>query len=204
MEANALNDPLSRSYQLYVLLEFENSSKVELELATEVFERCVAHGYAKDGVISQSQDQARKLWKFREGITESIAKHTPFKSDVSVRESKIPHFLRRLEEILIESVPQLEAVLFGHLGDGNIHINLLKPFDMQMQEFREECEKVSNLIFDLVQKLDGSISAEHGIGLVKKPYLKYSRDGADLNYMKGVKRIFDPKNIMNPGKLLDA
>ena len=204
MEANALNDPLSRSYQLYVLLEFENSSKVELELATEVFERCVAHGYAKDGVISQSQDQARKLWKFREGITESIAKHTPFKSDVSVRESKIPHFLRRLEEILIESVPQLEAVLFGHLGDGNIHINLLKPFDMQMQEFREECEKVSNLIFELVQKLDGSISAEHGIGLVKKPYLKYSRDEADRNYMKGVKRIFDPKNIMNPGKLLDA
>ena len=75
---------------------------------------------------------------------------------------------------------------------------------MPMQEFREECEKVSNLIFELVQKLDGSISAEHGIGLVKKPYLKYSRDEADRNYMKGVKRIFDPKNIMNPGKLLDA
>ena len=143
------------------------------------------------------------MWKFREGITESIASYNPFKSDVSCRISKIPTFLRKLEKILGGFSPHFEAVLFGHLGDGNIHINLLEPIEMDSQKFQEECKKLSKLVFKLVQSCDGSISAEHGIGLTKKPYLNYSRDDAELNYMRGVKCLFDPKNIMNPGKLVD-
>ena len=89
------------------------------------------------------------------------------------------------------------------MGDGNIHINLLKPNQMDSAEFRGVCNIISKSIFDLIKSFGGSISAEHGIGLTKKPYLNYSRSEAELNYMRGVKRLFDPNNIMNPGKLID-
>ena len=203
IEANGLSNPFGRIYPFYVLVEFENSSRSQLDFASVLFDKCITSGYAVDGVVSQNQSQAKSLWKFREGITESIANYNPFKSDVSCRISRIPTFLQRLEKILGGFSPHFEAVLFGHLGDGNIHINLLQPIEMDSQEFREECKKISKLIFESVQSFGGSISAEHGIGLTKKPYLSYSRDEAELNYMRGVKRLFDPENIMNPGKLVD-
>ena len=154
-------------------------------------------------MLSQNLRQAGELWEFREGITESIASYKPFKSDISCRVSQTPAFLSSLEKTLSGFDPKIETVLFGHLGDGNIHINLLKPIHMDSEEFREVCKIISKSIFNLVKSFGGSISAEHGIGLTKKPYLNYSRDEAELNYMRGVKRLFDPKNIMNPGKLID-
>ena len=203
IESNGLSNPFGRIYPFYVLVEFENSSRSQLDFASELFDKCITSGYAVDGVVSQNQSQAKSLWKFREGITESIASYNPFKSDVSCRISRIPTFLQRLEKILAGFSPHFEVVLFGHLGDGNIHINLLQPIEIDSQDFREECKKISKLIFESVQSFGGSISAEHGIGLTKKPYLSYSRDEAELNYMRGVKRLFDPENIMNPGKLVD-
>ena len=203
IKSNELSDPFGRIYPFYALVEFENNNKDQLDVASVLFEKCIKSGYAVEGVVSQNQSQAKSLWKFREGITESIADYNPFKSDVSCRISKIPTFLQELEKISSVFSRQFEVVLFGHLGDGNIHINLLQPFQMDSQEFREECKKISKLIFESVQSLGGSISAEHGIGLIKKPYLSYSRDEAELNYMRGVKRLFDPENIMNPGKLVD-
>ena len=96
-----------------------------------------------------------------------------------------------------------ETIFFGHIGDGNIHMNILKPDGLTTNSFYKECEKVTEMVFGLVQEFGGRISAEHGIGVLKKPYLRYSRGKEEITYMKAVKRMFDPNNIMNPGKLMD-
>ena len=203
IESKKLRNPFDHIYPFYALVEFENYYGDQLSVASELFEKCIDYGYAGEGVVSQNKRQAREFWEFREGITESIASYKPFKSDVSCRISQTPAFLDDLYRILNRFDPKIEAVLFGHLGDGNIHINLLKPVQMDSEEFREKCKIIAKRIFSLVRSFGGSISAEHGIGLIKKPYLNYSRDEAELKYMRGVKRLFDPKNIMNPGKLVD-
>ena len=203
LEGKSLRNPFDHIYPFYVLVEFESYTEVQVNVASELFEMFIDSGYAAEGVLSQNLRQAGELWEFREGITESIASYKPFKSDISCRVSQTPAFLSSLEKTLSGFDPKIETVLFGHLGDGNIHINLLKPIQMDSEEFREVCKIISKSIFNLVRSFGGSISAEHGIGLTKKPYLNYSRDEAELNYMRGVKRLFDPKNIMNPGKLID-
>lgn len=91
---------------------------------------------------------------------------------------------------------------YGHIGDGNLHMNILKPEKMAVEEFEEVCRRVNPEVFALTQAHHGSISAEHGIGLLKQAYLAYSRPEADIERMRGIKAVFDPMNIMNPGKLL--
>jgi FAD/FMN-containing dehydrogenase len=93
------------------------------------------------------------------------------------------------------------VVWFGHIGDGNVHINILKPATLQKDEFIKECRKVDTLLYDLVGKFDGAISAEHGVGLAKKSYLTYSRSKEEIEIMKKIKLAFDPDNIINPGKI---
>ena len=92
---------------------------------------------------------------------------------------------------------------FGHIGDGNLHLNILKPTDLSTDEFKARCDTVSPKIFDVVQEYGGSISAEHGVGLLKKSYLHYSRSVAEVDIMRGIKRVFDPDGILNPGKIFD-
>jgi FAD/FMN-containing dehydrogenase len=95
------------------------------------------------------------------------------------------------------------VVWFGHIGDGNLHINVLKPDDTSDAEFLIQCEHVTKLLAEVLHRFDGSISAEHGIGLVKKAYLGSTRGAAEIALMRGVKRAFDPNGLMNPGKLFD-
>ena len=92
-------------------------------------------------------------------------------------------------------------VWFGHIGDGNLHINVLKPEDLADAEFIAQCEQVTKLLAAALQRHGGSISAEHGIGLVKKPYLESTRSAEEIALMRGVKQVFDPNGILNPGKL---
>jgi len=122
---------------------------------------------------------------------------------VSVRVSKMPDFLKELDKLLTEYYPDFESILFGHLGDGNLHINILKPEELKKEDFIKECEKVNLILFDLIQKYEGSISAEHGVGLLKKDYLSYSCSFEEINLMKELKKILDPDNILNPGKIFD-
>ena len=91
---------------------------------------------------------------------------------------------------------------YGHIGDGNLHLNILKPKDMDAAEFNKKCSIVNHQVFEVTQRLNGSISAEHGVGLLKRDYLEYSRSPEEIAYMKAVKAVFDPKGIMNPGKML--
>ena len=170
----------------------------------ELFEYCLERGWIVDGTISQSRAQAENLWRLREDISETIAKFSPYKNDISVKVSKVPDFLEELDALVTQVYPEFEIIWFGHIGDGNVHLNILKPEQLEIGKFYESCSKISEWVFDLVKKYGGSISAEHGIGILKKPFLQYSRSPAELEYMKSIKRIFDPHNIMNPGKLIDV
>src|SRR5690606_25484891 len=153
--------------------------------------------------IAQSGAQAQQLWRLREGITEAVARYRPYKNDVSVRISAMPAFLGEVQALLGEAYPDFEVVWFGHIGDGNLHINVLKPDAWDDASFVAACEKVTKLLADVLHRHGGSISAEHGIGLVKKPYLGSTRSAAEIAAMRGIKAVLDPNGILNPGKLFD-
>ncbi|MDO5609881.1 MAG: FAD-binding oxidoreductase, partial [Pseudomonadota bacterium] len=201
--AHGAQPPFAQAYACYAVVEFadENSSDEAAALAT--FEAGLEAGWALDGVIAASDTQAARLWRLREGITESLAPHTPYKNDVAVRISALPAFLAEAEALIGEAYPQFEVVWFGHIGDGNLHINVLKPKDMAQADFVRDCERVTGLLAEVLHRHGGSISAEHGIGLVKKPYLASTRDEAEIAAMRGIKAVLDPDGIMNPGKLFD-
>lgn len=195
--------PFEGSADYYALLEFEAISEADMDLVMSLFEQCVENGWVVDGVISQSETQLQNLWRLREYISETISHWTPYKNDISVVVSKVPPFLREIDEVVNREYPDFEIIWFGHIGDGNLHLNILKPDDLPKEEFFPRCNKVSKWVMEIVEKYDGSVSAEHGVGMTKKAYLGYSRSEAEIAYMKAVKATFDPNNIINPGKLLD-
>jgi glycolate oxidase subunit GlcD len=195
--------PFETEAEYYALLEFEAETEGHIDQAMELFEKCMEEGWVLDGVMSQSETQAQNLWRLREDISETIAEWTPYKNDISVVVSKVPPFLNEIEEIVTREYPNFEIIWFGHIGDGNLHLNILKPDDLAKEVFFEQCAKVSTWVFEIVEKYNGSVSAEHGVGMTKKPYLEYTRSAAEIGYMRAVKAAFDPKNIMNPGKLID-
>jgi FAD/FMN-containing dehydrogenase len=203
IEEKQLQRPFETESDFYALIEFENLSEQDMDTAMNLFETCLEEGWIVDGTISQNTTQASNLWRLREDISETISKFTPYKNDISVKVSKVPEFLQEVDSLVTSAYPDFEIIWFGHIGDGNIHLNILKPEALQPEEFFEKCAQVSHLVFEIVEKHGGSISAEHGVGLLKKPFLHYSRSAAEITYMKAIKKIFDPNNIMNPGKLVD-
>tara|TARA_B110000977_G_scaffold41293_1_gene55558 strand:+ start:934 stop:2328 length:1395 start_codon:yes stop_codon:yes gene_type:complete len=197
-----LSRPFADPSAFYALIEFDQRNPAVMDAALAAFESCVESGIAVDGVISQSEQQRKDIWRYREGISEAITPHTPYKNDVSVRVSKVPAFLKAVDATVTSAYPEFEIVWFGHIGDGNLHLNILKPTDWPLDRFKRECEAVSEQVMKLVQKFAGSVSAEHGVGLLKRDQLKYSRSAEEIEIMKAMKRVFDPAGIMNPGKLL--
>lgn len=203
LEHAPLSRPFATVSQNYVLVEVENVDATVEEKALSIFESCVEQGWVLDGSIAQSDNQARDFWRLREDISEATAPYMPYKNDVSVMISKVPQFLEETDRVLRESYPDFEVVWFGHIGDGNMHINVLKPKNLTRDEFLKKCLHVNDLLFGVIEKLGGSISAEHGVGLVKKPYLEFTRSPEEIALMKAVKASFDPDGIMNPGKIFD-
>lgn len=185
----------------YALLEFEASSEEVSNAALELFEHCVEQGWVLDGVMSQSEQQLQNLWKLREYISETISHWTPYKNDISVTVSKVPAFLKEIDAIVEANYPDFEVIWFGHIGDGNLHLNILKPDAMAKEEFFAKCATVNQWVFETVDKYNGSISAEHGVGMTKRDYLGYSRSPEEIALMKAIKAVFDPNGIMNPGKI---
>ncbi len=199
----AVSPPFATPAPFYALLEFEAISYETVEEAMQLFERCTEAGWVVDGVMSQNTAQAKSLWRLREDISESISKHTPYKNDISVVVSRVPAFLEEVNGIVAARYPHFEIVWFGHIGDGNVHLNILKPAGLPKDEFFAQCHLVNEWVFEAVQRHEGSVSAEHGIGLMKKKYLGYTRSPEEIAYLKAIKAAFDPNNVMNPGKLFD-
>ena len=195
--------PFETASNFYALIEFEQRGEEDLEAAMALFEHCLEQGWIVDGTISQSLTQAESLWRLREDISETIAQFTPYKNDIAVRVSAVPQFLKDVDSLVREQYPEFEIIWFGHIGDGNVHLNILKPENLEAQVFFEQCGSVSNQVFSLVQQYGGSVSAEHGVGLLKKPYLNYSRDPQEIEYMRLIKQAFDPNGVLNPGKVFD-
>ncbi|MGX1124652.1 FAD-binding oxidoreductase [Pseudomonas sp. HLS-6 TE3448] len=193
--------PFDTDCPFYALLEFEASTEEVANDALATFEHCVEQGWVIDGVMSQSQQQLKNLWKLREYISETISHWTPYKNDISVTVSKVPAFLKDIDAIVGEHYPDFEVVWYGHIGDGNLHLNILKPENLSKDEFFAKCATVNKWVFETVEKYNGSISAEHGVGMTKRDYLTYSRSPVEIEYMKAVKAAFDPNGIMNPGKI---
>lgn len=202
LENTGLPKPLETDAPFYVLAEVETRNEQDEEHALGVFEKCLEEGWVMDGVISQSDVQAATFWRYREDISESLAKYSPYKNDVAVTISKVPQFMQDLDTLLAGAYPTWEVVWFGHIGDGNLHINILRPEGMTKEEFVKECRKVDPMVFEVVKKNQGSISAEHGVGMTKRSFLTYTRSEAEIEMMKGIKKVFDPDNIINPGKVI--
>jgi len=201
---HSLQRPFEAITPYYALLEFEAENEGVMESAMQLFEECMENGWVEDGVISQNETQLQNLWSLREFISETISHETPYKNDLSVIVSKVPEFLKAVDTFVEETYPGFEIVWFGHIGDGNLHLNILKPKDMDQTEFFEKCHQVSAKVFTITQAFGGSVSAEHGVGLVKKDFLHFSRSPEEILYMKAIKNAFDPNKIMNPGKMLDS
>jgi FAD/FMN-containing dehydrogenase len=197
-----LRSPFESPSGCYVLLEAEvkDSGEVESWLGS-LFER----GLVTDGTLAQSPTQASELWALRESISESLsATGLPHKNDVSLPVSGLEGFCAELEQVFGARYPGWEIALFGHIGDGNLHINVMKPDALEKAEFLAHTKQADHAMFELVRKHGGSISAEHGIGLLKKDYLTYTRAPAELALLRTLKRAMDPNNILNPGKILDV
>ncbi len=199
--AHGAQRAIDGDYPFYVVTEFDAPDEAAQDAALAAFEQGVNDGWIADGVIAQSEAQAAALWRLREGITESLAPRKPYKNDISLRIGALPPFLEEIQALLSREYPHFEVVWFGHIGDGNLHINVLKPDGLADADFIAQCEQVTKLLSSALQRHGGSISAEHGIGLVKKPYLEGTRSAAEIALMRGVKQVFDPRGILNPGKL---
>lgn len=198
-----LAPPLEKPLPIYLLIEAESDSEDKMQFLLSSFEKGVEAGWIQDGVISQSLQQAESFWKYRDYISESLSPFSPYKNDVSVKISDITKFIAEVEQTLKKEYPTFQVVWFGHIGDGNLHVNILKPETLAMDEFVKSCQKADVILFDIIRKFAGSVSAEHGVGLSKKPFLHFTRSPEEIAIMKQIKKVFDPDAILNPGKIFD-
>ncbi|MCM0604641.1 MAG: FAD-binding oxidoreductase [Xanthomonadaceae bacterium] len=197
--------PLTSDSPCYVLMEVErattSASKNEVEnWLASLFDRELVC----DGVLAQTPREATDIWTLREGIAESLAAiNMNHKHDVSVPIAKLEPFIAELSQSLKQTYKQFNAFVFGHIGDGNLHFNVVKPNDMSKEDFLKNMSFIDQDLFKLIQKYSGSVSAEHGIGLLKKKALHYTRTSVEMVYLKSIKKVFDPENLLNPGKIFD-
>jgi len=198
-----LKYPMRSRAPYYLLLEVEAGDAQAEEQILDTFEECLKNNLITDGILSQSQAQSREMWVYREGITESISRFSPYKNDISVRLSSLSAFIAELTQVLELEYSELQVLMFGHIGDGNLHVNILKPENLSQDDFFRHCLRVNQLVFKLVQKYQGSISAEHGVGLLKKDFLGFTRSAEEILILKQIKRVFDPDCVLNPGKVFD-
>jgi FAD/FMN-containing dehydrogenase len=197
--------PLAGPARHYVLVELatprpDAGLRASLEL---VLERALADGIVLDAAIAESEAQRAAIWRLREEHSEAQKRAgASVKNDVSVPVSKVPEFIRRAAAACENLIPGIRAAPFGHMGDGNIHFNLLQPEDADAAWFLTQDHAILDAVNEVVRALDGSFSAEHGIGRLKPYMMPDWRGGAELEAMRRIKAALDPLGIMNPGKVL--
>jgi FAD/FMN-containing dehydrogenase len=188
--------PLPQSHPWYVLVEIADSGAQALlaERVERALAECAERGAVIDAVLAQSGEQSQALWRIRETIPE--AQFTNVKHDVAVPVSRTPELIERVTARLRERFPQAEVYAFGHVGDGNIHYNVGPP------ALVAERAAVNRIVYGVVAELGGSISAEHGLGQLKREEIRGHKDALELELMLRVKQALDPQGLMNPGKVL--
>ena len=197
-------DPLPEAAPWYVLAEMDDTDPAADPHAalSSALDQALGEGLALDAAIAQSEGQINALWALREQISEAQRlEGISIKHDISVPVSRIPAFIEDATERLQEQFPGIRVVCFGHVGDGNLHYNLSKPNQQENTEFIGQTPAVNRVVHDTVDRLGGSISAEHGIGQLKVDELARYKDPVALELMRRIKGTLDPLGIMNPGKV---
>ncbi len=196
--------PFQQSYPAYVLLELERSPDSTRDIWEPWLSALFEKNLVLDGTWAQSAREARELWVLREGISESLSKlGFVHKNDIALPIANLGPFIEDFEHTFASRHAELKVYLFGHIGDGNLHVNTLMPPHWDRLQFEKTCEQADLDLFHLVQKYQGSVSAEHGIGLLKKKALHFSRTPEEIQCMRAIKRTFDPQGLLNPGKIFD-
>ena len=196
--------PLEKS-PWYLLVELSGSGEeAALRDALATFlEPALENGTISDAVLAQSVDQAKRLWNLRESISEAQKiEGFSIKHDISVPVSRIPEFLERAGAALQHAWPGIRIVAFGHVGDGNLHYNQSKPEAGENAAFIAAQPQVNEMVHDIVHQLGGSISAEHGIGQLKREEILRYKSPLEMQMMRTIKQAFDPRGLMNPGKVV--
>jgi FAD/FMN-containing dehydrogenase len=204
LEETGQSSPFAARSPAYVLVELEPGVGGEAGAEDRWLESLFERALVRDGVLAESAKQSRDLWTLRERISETLSKRGfVHKNDVSIPVSALAPFTAEMMATFEERYPDFVVYFFGHIGDGNLHVNVMKPPAMPQADFLAQCHHTDALLFELIRKHRGSISAEHGIGLLKKSFLGYSRTPAELSLFRGLKAVLDPKGLLNPGKIFD-
>lgn len=197
--------PLAERADHYILVDLASTRQdADLQgLAEQVLGAAMEEGEVLDAVIGGSEAKRQAIWRIREEHPEAQRKEgASVKNDVSVPVSKVPELIRRASAACVALIPGTRPVPFGHMGDGNIHMNLEQPVGIDPAEFLARSHDIMDTVNEVVRELDGSFSAEHGIGRLKTDMMEAWRGGAELDAMKRIKAALDPAGLMNPGKVL--
>lgn len=208
--ATAVEEKLKRksrfqaSYPYYLLMEIEDSGSAELKAKTEHWlEEILSSGIVQEGLLAETSDEVRSTWALREGITESLSQMGAIrKYDVSLPLPNLEKFLVAVLERHRAKTRPFELYLFGHLGDGSPHVNVVQNPGVSPQDFDHAAEAFEIELYELLKQFDGSASSEHGIGILKKKWLTFSRSPAEMRLFSAIKHAFDPMGLLNPGKIV--
>jgi FAD/FMN-containing dehydrogenase len=201
----ATRDPFNAPHPWYVLVELsDNGGRQALDAMLEESLAAAAEAsLVDDAAIAASETQARAFWKIREDITEAQKlEAVSVKHDVSVPVSRVPELIEGAGVALAKRFPGVRIVAFGHVGDGNIHYNVFGPVGERPDAFFAKSPDVNRIVYDVVAALGGSISAEHGLGVLKRDEVKRYKGALELELMRRIKSALDPRGLMNPGKVL--
>ncbi|MGH7003542.1 MAG: FAD-binding oxidoreductase, partial [Alphaproteobacteria bacterium] len=200
-----VRDPLQQAHDWYVLIDISSSRSAEdaretIEaILTEAFEA----GLVQDAAIAESTAQEKSFWHMREAMSHAQKPEGgSIKHDISVPVARIPDFIAEADAAVVDLIPGARIVSFGHMGDGNLHYNISQPVGADTRAFLGRWAEVNKRVHDIVRAYGGSISAEHGIGQLKREELALTKSPVALELMGRIKRSFDPSGIMNPGKVI--
>ena len=197
--------PLEGEAPWYVLVEISKgtSDGAAEAIMEQLLTGALESGDVLDAVVAASLDQAAQLWKLREDMPEAQKfEGGSIKHDISVPVAAIPDFVERADPVIQSVCPGVRPVVFGHFGDGNLHYNITQPVGMDKAAYLELWDRMNEAVHTLVAQMDGSISAEHGIGRMKREALKRFRPAVEIDMMRAVKAALDPRGILNPGKVI--
>jgi FAD/FMN-containing dehydrogenase len=192
-----LQSPLDLPHPFYVLMEIEGSDQEQDgERFQSMLEAALDSALIEDAAIAQSEKESTAFWQIRDGVGEILPTLVSCANfDISLPISQMETFLTKADKQLEEAFPSITILIFGHIGDGNLHY-------IANTGLKEDKEKIYDIIYKLIGEHDGSVSAEHGIGIIKRPYLKYARNEVEIKLMRQLKNCFDPKGILNPGRVI--
>ena len=196
-------DPLAGKPAWQALIELSGARDDLAATLEQALQSAAEDGVVADAAVASSEAQAAALWALRENVSEAQKiEGVSIKHDIAVPVSRIAEFIARADAALLAAFPQVRIVCFGHIGDGNLHYNLSRPDAQSNAEFIARTGAVNRIVHDLVHELGGSISAEHGLGQLKREEVLRYKSDTEMEMMRAVKQALDPRGRMNPGKLL--